>query len=146
MRELLVIERRFKVPPVTVFDILTVPDLMRIWWGEYVEIDIDLQVDGQWTIIRWEDGERYLATGEYFEVERPSRLQYTFAMPQFSPVSDTITIGIEEDDDGSFMTFEHSGEGIAEELRNLPPGENSPSEAGWQQGFDLMAAAWSESV
>jgi Activator of Hsp90 ATPase homolog 1-like protein len=32
----------------------------------------------------------------------------------------------------------------ANELRELPPGGTSASEAGWQQGFDLMAAAWSK--
>jgi uncharacterized protein YndB with AHSA1/START domain len=140
------IERRFDVPPETVFDTLTDPDLMRIWWGDDAEFDIDLRVDGQWTIIRREGSEEYLATGNYLEVERPSQLQYTFAMPQFSPISDTITIQIDEDNGGSFVTFEHSGDGIATELRDLPPGDTSPSEAGWQQGFDLMVAAWSKSV
>ena len=137
------IERRFDVPPESVFDTLTKPDLLPIWWGE-AEFDIDLQVGGQWTITRQEDGVEYLATGTYLEVERPSRLAYTFGMPQFSPDSDTITIRIEKDDQGCAFTFEHSGSGIAEELRELPAGETSATEAGWQQGFDLMAAAWSK--
>lgn len=139
------IERRFDVAPETVFDTLTDPDLMPIWWGDDAKFDIDLRVGGKWTIIRHEDGVEYLATGDYLEVERPSRLQYTFGMPQFSPNSDTITIRIEEEDGGSFMTFEHSGDDIAAELRELAPGETSASEAGWQQGFDLMVAAWSKS-
>ncbi len=140
------IERRFDVPPETVFDTLTDPDLMRIWWGDDTEFDIDLRVGGQWTIIRREGGEEYLATGNYLKVERPSQLQYTFAMPQFSPNSDTITIRIAEDNGGCFVTFEHSGDDIAAELRELSPGETSATEAGWQQGFDLMAAAWSKSA
>jgi len=140
------IERRFDVLPETVFDTLTDPDQMRIWWGDDAEFDIDLRVDGQWTIIRREGGVKYLATGNYLKVERPSQLEYTFAMPQFSPNSDTITITIEEDNGGSFVTFEHSGDDIATELRDLPPGDTSATEAGWQQGFDLMAAAWSKSA
>lgn len=140
------IERRFDVPPETVFDVLTNPDQMPIWWGEGVEFDIDLSVGGHWTITRWEDGIEYVATGTYLEVERPSRLRYTFSMPQFSPNSDTITIRIEEDDQGSSLTFEHSGIDIAEELRNLPLGDTSASEAGWQQGFDLMVEAWSKAA
>lgn len=139
-------ERRFDVPPETVFDTLTNPDQMRIWWGEDTEFEIDLQVGGHWTITRTEDGIEYLATGVYLEVQRPYRLRYTFAMPQFSPNSDTITILIEECGRGCSVTFEHAGDDIAEELRNLPPGDTSQSEAGWQQGFDLMAAAWSESA
>lgn len=140
------IERRFDVLPETVFDTLTDPDQMRIWWGDDSEFDIDLRVDGQWTIIRREGGVKYLATGNYLKVERPSQLEYTFAMPQFSPNSDTITITIEEDNGGSFVTFEHFGDDIAMELRDLPPGDTSATEAGWQQGFDLMAAAWSKSA
>lgn len=140
------IERRFDVPPETVFDTLTDPDLMPIWWGDDAELDIDLRVGGQYTITRWEDGVEYVAKGDYLEVERPSRLQYTFGMPQFSPNSDTITIQIEEDNGGSLVTFEHSGVDIATELRDLPPGETSATEAGWQQGFDLMVAAWSKSA
>jgi uncharacterized protein YndB with AHSA1/START domain len=140
------IERRFDKPPETVFDTLTDPDLMRVWWGDDAEFDIDLRVGGQWTITRREGGEEYLATGNYLEVERPSQLTYTFSMPQFSPNSDTITIRIDEDDGGSFVTFVHSGIDIAAELRDLSPGERSATEAGWQQGFDLMAAAWSDSA
>ncbi|MBC8328123.1 MAG: SRPBCC domain-containing protein [Planctomycetes bacterium] len=143
-RTSLLIERRFDVPPETVFATLTVPDEMRIWWGEDAEIYIDLRVGGKWTIIRQEDGVKYLATGEYLGVERPTGLLYTFGMPQFSPASDLITIRIEADDGGSLLRFEHSGSDIAAELRDLPPGETSPSEAGWQLGFDLMVEAWAD--
>jgi uncharacterized protein YndB with AHSA1/START domain len=139
------IERRFDVPAETVFDVFTNPDQMRIWWGDDAEFDIDLKVNGHWTITRSKEGVEYLATGIYLTVERPSRLKYTFSMPQFSPNSDTITILIEEYDQGCSMTFEHSGEDIAKELRERTPGDTSHTEAGWQQGFDLMAAAWSES-
>jgi uncharacterized protein YndB with AHSA1/START domain len=145
-RVLIRIERRFDVPPETVFDTLTDPELMPVWWGDDAEFDIDLRVGGKWTIVRWEGGEEYLATGHYLEVERPFQLQYTFAMPQFSPNSDTITVRIEEDNGGSLVRFEHSGEDIADELRDLPPGNTSATEAGWQQGFDLMVAAWSKSA
>lgn len=139
-------ERRFDVDREKVFDTLTKPDQMLVWWGDDAEIEVDLQVGGRWTIIRREDGVEYLATGEYLEVERPSLLKYTFGMPQFSPNSDTITITIDEDGDGSRVTFEHSGVDIASELRELKPGETSATEAGWQQGFDLMAAAWAGSA
>mgnify|MGYP002620079328 CR=1 FL=1 len=137
------IVRRFVVSPETVFDTLTKPDDMRIWWNEGETIfDIDLRVGGRWTIINRRGGEEYTATGEYLEVERPRRLKYTFAMPQFSPNSDTIAVEIEPEGDGCVVTFVQSGEDIANELTATPPGAVSGSEAGWQQGFDLMAAAW----
>ena len=43
---------------------------------------------------------------------------------------------------GCVVTFEQTGDGIADELRALPTGATSASEAGWQQGFDLMEGAW----
>ncbi len=121
---------------------LTSPDRMGVWWGENVEFEIDLRVGGRWTITRFEAREKYVATGEYLDVRRPSRVKYTYAMPQFSPNTDTISIEIEQEDGWSIVTFEHAGEDIAAELRELPPGEKSATEAGWQQGFDLMAAHW----
>jgi uncharacterized protein YndB with AHSA1/START domain len=138
------IERRFDVPPATVFDMLTDPEHMRVWWGENTEFDIDFRIGGQWTITRSEDGEMYIATGEYLDIQRPSRVQYTFTMPQYSPNTDTITIEIEHQEGGSIVTFEHSGEDIANELREVSPGDKSATEAGWQQGFDLMADYWAK--
>lgn len=139
------ITRRFTVSPDIVFDALTNPDSMKIWWGDDAIIETDLRVGGRWQITRQEDGVEYVAVGEYLVVERPSRVVYTFAMPQFSPNSDTITFEIKADEDGCIVTFEQSGEDTAKELSELAPGAVSQSEAGWQQGFDLMAAAWEKS-
>ena len=137
-------ERQFSVDPEIVFDTLTNPELMKIWWGENVEFDIDLRVEGEWTIIRHENDDKYIATGVYLEVDRPRRLKYTYAMPQFSANTDTIMIQIEESDIGCTVAFEQSGDDIADELRALVQEDVSASEAGWQQGFDLMLASWSK--
>lgn len=84
-------------------------------------------------------------TGEYLEVQRPNRLRYTIAMPQFSPNSDIVTINIVADGKGGCeVEFIQSGPDIAAELQQLPAGTASQSEQGWQQGFDLMEAAWSK--
>ena len=141
---LLRIVRRFSVAPEVVFDALTNPESMRIWWGENTEFDIDLRVGGRWTVVRREVDTEYLATGEYLEIERPHRLVYGYSMPQFSPNTDTISIDITADGGGSVVTFEQAGEDIAGELREVDPGDISASEAGWQHGFDLIAAAWSK--
>ncbi len=136
------IVRRFGVPPDVVFDVLTNPDSMPIWWGENTIFDIDLRVGDRRRIVRTEGKTTYTATGEYLEVDKPHRLTYTFAMPQFSPNSDTISVEITPEESGCVVTFSQTGEDIASELRELAPGTTSASEAGWQQGFDLMEAAW----
>jgi uncharacterized protein YndB with AHSA1/START domain len=139
------IVRKFDVAPEVVFDTFTKPEAMRVWWTDQTTFDIDLRVGGHWTIVRQEGDVTYTMIGEYLEVERPHRLRYTIAMPQFSPNRDTITIDISADGEGgSQVTFVQSGPDIAEELDALPPGTISESEKGWQQGFDLMAAAWSK--
>ncbi len=136
------IVRKFDVAPEVVFDTFTESESMRVWWTDQTTFDIDLRVGGRWTIIRREKETVYTATGEYLEIDRPHRLEYTYAMPQFSPNSDTISITIIPEETGCVVTFVQSGEDIASELRTLLPGSTSASEEGWQQGFDLMAAAW----
>lgn len=140
------IVRRFAVPPDLVFAALTNPESMRIWWTSETTFDIDLRVGGRWKIIR-RDGEAvYTAVGEYLEIARPHRLKYSYAMPQFSPNSDTISVEIAADGAGSLVTFAQSGQDIAKELRELAAGSISESETGWQQGFDLMDAAWAKTA
>lgn len=139
----LTITRRFKVKPETVFDVFTHPESMKIWWGDDAQIETDVREGGHWTVVRWEEDMELKATGRFLEMERPHRVKFTFAMPQFSPNSDTLSVKIEPEENGCVLTFIHSGPDITEELRKLEPGVTSESEAGWQQGFDLMKAAWS---
>lgn len=135
--------RQFNVEPEVVFDAFTKPEAMRVWWTGDTEFDMDLRVGGTWTISREENGMTLTMTGEYLEIDRPHRLKYTIAMPQFSPNSDTVTIHVTPDKTGGCeVTFVQSGPDIAKELQELPEGQTSESEKGWQQGFDLMAEAW----
>ncbi|MCG8381196.1 MAG: SRPBCC domain-containing protein [Gammaproteobacteria bacterium] len=140
------IVRQFGVSPDVVFNAFTKPESMRVWWGENTEFDINLSVGGRWTITRKEGKTIYTATGEYLEIEPPHRLRYTYAMPQFSPNSDTISIEITPEGAGCVVTFVQSGEDIASELRELSLGSTSASEEGWQQGFNLMTIAWEASA
>lgn len=139
------ITRNFSAAPEAVFDVFTKPENMRVWWTEQTTFDIDLRVGGQWKIIRKDGGMTYTALGEYMEVERPHRLKYTYAMPQFSPNADTITIEIESDGkDGSVMTFTEDGTDIAEELASVKAGSMSETEKGWRLGFDLMETSFKD--
>lgn len=137
------ITRTFNVTPDVVFDAFTKPEAMRVWWTDDTEFDMDLRVGGTWTITRKEGDMTFTMTGKYLEVNRPEKLVYTIAMPQFSPNSDTVTIDIIPDKNGECeVTFVQSGPDIATELQELPEGQTSESEKGWQQGFDLMETAW----
>lgn len=140
---ILKIVRKFNVTPEVVFDTFTKPEMMRIWWTPQTTFDIDLRVGGHWKIVRKEDDTTFTALGKYLEVERPHKLRYTYAMPQFSPESDVISIDISANSgNGCIVTFIESGPGIAKELQELPAGQISDSEKGWQQAFDMMEAHW----
>lgn len=137
------IVRKFNVEPEVVFDALTKPEAMRVWWTDETTFDMDLRVGSHWKITRTEGDMTFMMTGEYLEIDRPKRLCYTISMPQFSPNSDTVSIDILPDGNGGCeVTFVQSGPDITEELKNLPDDSTSESEKGWQQGFDLMAEAW----
>ena len=75
------------------------------------------------------------------EIDRPRRLVFTFAMPQFSPNCDTITIEIVPDGTGCIMTFTQAGIDISSELRELGAGHKGGTEQGWTVMFDGLAAA-----
>lgn len=137
------IVRQFKVKPAIVFDMFTNPKSMPTWWGDNVTFDLDVRVGGKWTIVRKAGETVYTALGEYLVVEPPHRLVYSYAMPQFSPNTDTISIQIDADGEaGSVLTFTVSGKDTVSELKALPEGSISESEKGWQMGFDLMEQFW----
>ncbi|RYZ97646.1 MAG: SRPBCC domain-containing protein, partial [Proteobacteria bacterium] len=81
------------------------------------------------------------AEGRYVALDRPRHLSFTFAMPQFSPNHDEITVDLYQSGEFTLLNFTQSGPDIAEELRQLAPGAPSASEAGWQLMFDALEKA-----
>ena len=134
---------RLPASPERVFDALVNPEAMRKWMfaGEDTKYEVDLRVGGTWSITNRRDGVEYVASGTYLEVDPPRRLVYTFAMLQFSPNSDTITIELTPAAGECIMTFTQAGLDIADELRQVPVGEKGGSETGWEQGFEALTAA-----
>jgi uncharacterized protein YndB with AHSA1/START domain len=76
-------------------------------------------------------GTDYTGVGEYLEIDRPHRLVFTFAMPQFAPDIDRITVEIAPDGGGCVLTLTQEG---------LPPDYKAATEAGWGKMFDALAA------
>lgn len=141
--------RRFEASPERVFDAWINPATVRQWLfrtpaDQQYHARLDPRVGGDWTITARRLGVDYTALGTYLEIDPPCRLVFTFAMPQFSPNSDRITVEIVPDGAGSLLTFTQEGIDIAEELRQLPPGVEGGSEHGWRLMFDLLARAVGE--
>lgn len=70
-------------PPWRVFDAMTDPEQVAVWWGPEgftcPEVLLDVRVGGSYRIAMQPPvGELFHLVGEYVEVEPPSRLSYTF--------------------------------------------------------------------
>ncbi|HKE52460.1 MAG TPA: SRPBCC domain-containing protein, partial [Actinomycetes bacterium] len=69
---------------------LTEPVELAKWWGPRgfttPEIELDLSVGGGYRFgMQPPQGELFHLTGEYFEIDRPSRLVYTFGWEEPTP-------------------------------------------------------------
>ncbi|MFQ3544505.1 SRPBCC domain-containing protein [Halobacillus rhizosphaerae] len=105
----LTMKREFSVTPERVFDAWLNPEMMRKWFftleGTNKVAQNDPQVGGTWEIVDHREGKDYQALGEYLEIDPPNKLVFTYKMPQFSELEDTITVELKEISAGCEMTF-----------------------------------------
>jgi uncharacterized protein YndB with AHSA1/START domain len=83
-------ERVFDAPLARVFSALTEPTELAKWWGPdgftTSEIDLDLREGGRYRFtMQPPDGEAFHLSGAYLEVQRPSRLSFTFRWEEPDP-------------------------------------------------------------
>ncbi|MES5893706.1 SRPBCC domain-containing protein [Bacillus cereus group sp. RP43] len=101
--------RNFDAAPEEVFEAWINPEMMKKWFftleGTNKVTENTPEVGGSWEIVDHRDGKDYRAIGEYIEMNRPKKLVFTFKMPQFSELEDTITVEIKDHQQGSEMTF-----------------------------------------
>lgn len=105
----LTIKRTFNAPAEKVFDAWTKIEYMKKWLFTMEHTNKvarnDFQVGGTWEIVDHREGKDYRALGEYKVVDRPTKLVFTFKMPQFNELADIITVEIERAEIGCIMTF-----------------------------------------
>jgi uncharacterized protein YndB with AHSA1/START domain len=96
----------FAAAPERVFDAWLDPAIARRFLfatrdGEMIRAEVDPKVGGQFTFVdrRPEMGD-VLHTGEYLEIDRPRRLAFTFAVPQFDPGFTRVLVEIAATSDG----------------------------------------------
>lgn len=109
------VSHRYPFPAETVFDAWLDPQIARRFLfatpdGEMIRAEIDAKVGGRFTFVdrRPEMGD-IEHVGEYLEIDRPRRLVFTFAVPQFDPAETTVTLDFKSDGDGCVVTLHHSG-------------------------------------
>jgi uncharacterized protein YndB with AHSA1/START domain len=78
------VERSFDASPEEVFDAWTNPEVLRRWWATHPQgstpvAEVDLRAGGRYRLtMDAPDGARHTVVGEYREVERPSKLVYSW--------------------------------------------------------------------
>jgi uncharacterized protein YndB with AHSA1/START domain len=125
------IERTFQAPPEAVFDAWTSAEVIRRWWQAEVgwetsEAEVDLRLGGPVRVVMRDpvkDAE-YGGGGYYTEIERPTRLAFTWIWD-----GDTrrtlIEIDFQETDGVTTVRFTHSGLWDEEAVRS--------HEGGWSR-------------
>jgi uncharacterized protein YndB with AHSA1/START domain len=109
------IERTFEAPGAAVFDAWTSEEVIHRWWRvehhwETSEAVVDLRVGGAIRVVMYnpdKDAE-YGGGGRYTEVERPTRLAFTWTW-DYDPRETLIEIDFEETDGATTVTFTHRG-------------------------------------
>ncbi len=106
-----VVERevRIEASPATVFEFLVDPDKLTLWMGRTAELDA--RAGG---VYRVELNDQAIASGEFLEVEPPSRLVFTWgwegqeagphAVP---PGSSRVEVSLQPDGDGTLVRLRH---------------------------------------
>src|SRR5687767_14736585 len=79
-----------EAPRPQVFDLLTNPDHLVVWWGPrgftIPAADVDLSIGGVYRFtMQPPEGEAFTLSGRFLEIEAPSRLRYTFAWEEPHP-------------------------------------------------------------
>jgi uncharacterized protein YndB with AHSA1/START domain len=130
------ITHRYSASPERVFDAWVDPEIARQWLftspGTDIarrQVEIDARPGGKWRMTNPMDEAEIEGIGEYLEVDRPRRIVFTFAIPQFGPHTDRLVVEIVPDGTGCILTLTH-------EL--LPIEFHDATEHGWGKMFDRL--------
>ena len=133
------IERTYQAPIEAVFDAWTTEEVIRRWWQaqrgwETTEAEVDLRVGGALRVVMRDPTKDvdYGAGGTYTEIERPTRLAFTWIWDGNTRRT-LIEIDFEETDGITTVRFTHSGLWDEEALRS--------HEDGWRKLFDSLQRA-----
>ena len=129
------ITRTFAASRERVFDAFTGPELLRQWWGPagftLPQAEVDLRVGGAYRFaMRPPQGEVMYLRGLFKEIERPSRLSYTWVWEAMPEVETLVTIDFNE------------AEGDTEVVLTQEPFKTADDVAlhdqGWRGGLDKL--------
>lgn len=125
-------------PPEAVFDAWLDPAKARRFLfatptGEMVKAEVDARVGGKFEFVdRRPDAGDVSHVGEYEVIDRPRRLVFTFAVPQYDPGITRVTLDFRSTDKGCEVTLSHTG---------VPPEWRDQTVEGWTMILASLEAA-----
>jgi uncharacterized protein YndB with AHSA1/START domain len=133
------LERNFNAPAQLLFDAWLSAETLRRWWPAGSDWDtpvaeVDPRVGGRLRLVmRNPDGEEFGGTGEYLEIDPPSRLVFTWTWDGHEGHQGTqlVEVEFEERDDGT-TTVVLTNRGLEDEESKRSHRE------GWEASFDNL--------
>jgi uncharacterized protein YndB with AHSA1/START domain len=139
------LERVLPAPWALVFRAHTDPDLLAKWWGpsgfSSPSIELDLRVGGRYRIaMQPPDGVLFYLTGEFLDVDAPSRLAYTFRWEDPDPDDreTTVTFSLADVGESTRVTVDQGA--FATE------GRRALHVQGWSESLDRLQELMSTST
>ena len=121
-------EIRIEATPDTIFDFLVDSDKLPIWMGRRAELDP--RAGG---VYRVEINDQAAASGEFVEVDRPSRVVFTWGWEggafEPAPGTSTVEITLTPEGDGTVVKLVHN---------DLPEPARDPHAHGWEQYLNRL--------
>jgi uncharacterized protein YndB with AHSA1/START domain len=134
----IVVRHRYRAAPEQVFDAWLTPAKARCFAfatpdGEMIRAEIDARVGGRFNFTdRRPDMGNVEHVGEYEVIDRPRRLVFTFAVPQYDPAYTRVTLEFAAVDGGCEVTLTHEG---------VPPEYAEQTPKGWEMILANLEAA-----
>ena len=134
------IERTFHAPAEAVFDAWTSEEVLRRWFRgqpgwETPDAQVDLQVGGALRVVMLDPDKdvEHGGGGHYTEIERPTRLAFTWTWDNDDGRETLIEIDFEEAGGATRVRFTHNGLRDEDSVRS--------HEGGWTNCFDNLEGA-----
>ncbi|MFY9646221.1 MAG: SRPBCC domain-containing protein [Terriglobales bacterium] len=109
-------EVHIAAPPERVFQALTDPRQLMLWWGQrgmyhHTDWKGDVRPGGAWRSegVSDRDGKPYQVSGEYVEVDPPRVVSYTWVKSWAGPEKTLVRWELEAVDGGTMVRLRHSG-------------------------------------
>ena len=131
------LERVLPAPRALVFRMHAEPDLLAQWWGpkgfSAPSIELDVRVGGRYTIaMQPPEGDRFVLSGEFREVDPATRLVYTFRWEPPDPDDQETVVAFSLRDRSGSTALSVDQEPFATDARRVL------HEQGWTESLDRL--------